>query len=106
MSNENNDDFREFIDREADKTAKFAGADDLIEFAFGDLESAVEAFEKIRGKRYKKATDYLDDDYFFGFVSDEFDSVRVYASDEEMADWAYGSVGEAEEEIKDKQDED
>lgn len=92
--------FREFVDKEADLTAGFANLDELVEFAFGELESAVAEFERARGKKYETLEEYLDDEYFQGFVSDEFDNVQIYASDDEIAEWAFGSREEAEDKYK------
>jgi len=102
--NSNDNEFREFVDREFDKTSDYANIDELIEFAFGELESAIEAFERVRGKKYDNPEQYLEDEYFLGFVSDEFDDVQVYATDEEMAAWALGSIEEAQDEFEEQGD--
>ena len=46
---ENNPEFQEFLNREFDKTAVDAPMDDLVEFAFGDWDSAIEAFGEQKG---------------------------------------------------------
>jgi aminopeptidase N len=38
--------FQEFLNRRFDKTAANAPMDDLVEFAFGDWDAAIEAFEE------------------------------------------------------------
>lgn len=43
---ENNPDFLEFLNREFDHTAVHATIDELVEFAFGDWDAAIEAFEE------------------------------------------------------------
>lgn len=42
---ENNPDFLEFLNREFDHTAVDATIEELAEFAFGDIDAAIEAFE-------------------------------------------------------------
>lgn len=87
--------FRNFLDQEADKTTEFANIDEMIQFAFGEIEAAIEQFERERGTHYEDNKKYLEDEYFLGFVSDEFDSVQAYATDEELAEWGLGSLDEA-----------
>ena len=43
---ENNPDFKEFLNREFDKTAVDATIEELAEFAFGSIEAAIEAYEQ------------------------------------------------------------
>ena len=43
---ENNPDFREFLNREFDKTAIHATIEELAEFAFGGIDAAIETYEK------------------------------------------------------------
>ena len=43
---ENNPDFQEFLNREFDHTTVDATIDELVEFAFGDWDAAIEAFEE------------------------------------------------------------
>ena len=45
---ENNPDFQEFLNREFDKTAVDATIEELAEFAFGSIDTAVEAFEQYK----------------------------------------------------------
>jgi hypothetical protein len=44
----NNPKFHEFVDREFDLVAAGAPIEDLADFAFGGIEEAVEAFEKLQ----------------------------------------------------------
>ncbi len=94
--------FDNFVSQEFHITEGYANFDELIEFAFGEFETAVEKFEKIYGKKFEKPEDYPDDEQFFGFVSDEFDNMRGAASLEELAVWAFGSVEEAIEAFKER----
>ena len=43
---ENNPEFQEFLSREFDKTAVDATVEELAEFAFGSMDTAIEAFEE------------------------------------------------------------
>ena len=43
---ENNPKFQEFLNRQFDLMAVDALMDDLVEFAFGDWDAAIEAFEE------------------------------------------------------------
>lgn len=43
---ENNPEFREFLNREFDRTAVDATIEELADFAFGSMEAAIEAFEE------------------------------------------------------------
>ena len=45
---ENNPDFLEFLNREFDHTAVDATVEELAEFAFGSIDTAVEAFEQYK----------------------------------------------------------
>lgn len=45
---ENNPDLLEFLNREFDKTAVDATIKELAEFAFGSVDTAVEAFEQYK----------------------------------------------------------
>lgn len=45
---ENNPDFKEFLNREFDHTAVDATMEELAEFAFGSVDTAIEAFEKYK----------------------------------------------------------
>jgi len=45
---ENNPNFHEFLDREFDKTAANATIEDLAEFAFGSIDTAIQVFEEYR----------------------------------------------------------
>ncbi len=45
---ENNHRFQEFLNREFDITAVHATMDELVEFAFGDWDAAIETFEERR----------------------------------------------------------
>jgi len=44
----NDSDFREFLNRESDKTAVDATIQELAEFAFGSVDDAIKAFNKRR----------------------------------------------------------
>jgi len=43
---ENNPEFREFLNREFDRTAVDATIEELADFAFGSIEAAIEANEQ------------------------------------------------------------
>ncbi len=47
----NNAGFREFLNREFDRTSVNATIEELAEFAFGGLEEAVKAFEGLKKKQ-------------------------------------------------------
>jgi len=44
----NDPDFHEFLDREFDRTAANATIEDLAEFAFGSIDTAIQVFEEYR----------------------------------------------------------
>ena len=46
----NNPDFQEFINREFDHAAIDAAMEELAEFAFGNIDTAIEAFEEYNKK--------------------------------------------------------
>ena len=46
----NKPEFREFLNREFDRTAGHATIEELAEFAFGGMEEAVKAFEEKQEK--------------------------------------------------------
>ena len=48
---ENNPKFQEFLNREFDHTAVDATIEELAEFAFGSLESAIAAFAEQKDKK-------------------------------------------------------
>ena len=87
--------FRDFVNCKLDSISRYSSKDDLLEFAFADFESAVEAFEKATGRKHQTNKEYLDDEHFFGVVSDEYDDVSVVSRDGEIAEWAFGDVEDA-----------
>jgi hypothetical protein len=48
---ENKQEFYNFVLKEFEKTSQHASVEELAEFAFGDLENAVEEFYQNRGKK-------------------------------------------------------
>lgn len=106
MSEKDNElEFLDFLSEEFDRTTSYATFEEEMEFAFGSVQEAIERYENKHGKKYKKNEEYFDDSNFQGFVWDEFRDMAAYASDVEMAEWAFGSLEEAEEEFGKRQKE-
>lgn len=88
-------DFADFVNRNFDLTADYANINEIAVFSFGAIGDAIEAFERIHGARNLSEKNCFDDADFVNFVLNEFNDVQVYASVEELASWAFGSIDEA-----------